>query len=259
MALQLTELLSRYGPVAIIWFDGLRDQAKYDGRRFINLIRELQPQTLVNNRIGLPGDYETPEQFIPKAIPTRKVRLSGVDPAAAAALESGVPRPEDFRLWETCMTINHTWAYNKNDRNFKSSRQLIRNLVEVASRGGNFLLNVGPTPLGTIQPEFQERLRAIGKWLDRNGEAIYDTTYGPIQSLSLGRTTAKGRDVFLHIFDWPGASVELPAQMLPRLRSVSMLASGAPLEFQQDGRRVTIQLPAQAPDPDVTVIALRSA
>jgi alpha-L-fucosidase len=232
MRLQLTELLTRYGPVAIIWFDGLHDQAKYDGRRFIDLIHELQPQTLVNNRIGLPGDYDTPEQFFPKTIPVR--------------------------LWETCMTINHTWAYNKNDQNFKSSRQLIRTLVEVASRGGNFLLNVGPTPQGTIQPEFEERLRAIGKWLDRNGEAIYDTTAGPLQGLSFGRTTAKNRDIFLHILDWPGASVELAGNMLPKLRSVSLLDTRASLEFRQNDQRVTIQLPAQAPDPDVTVIVLRS-
>ncbi len=132
MSLQLTELLTRYGPVALIWFDGLSDQAKYDGRRFLSQIRDLQPDTLVNNRIGLPADYETPEQFIPKAIPTRNVRLSGIDPAEANALQSGVPMPEDFRLWETCMTINNTWAYNRNDTNFKSSRQLIRSLVEVA-------------------------------------------------------------------------------------------------------------------------------
>ena len=259
MELQLTELLTRYGPVAIIWFDGLHDQQKYDGRRFLDLIHRLQPATLVNNRIGLPADYETPEQFIPKAIPTRNVRISGIDPKEAESLKQGVPRPEDFRLWETCMTINHTWAYNKNDRNFKSSRDLIRDLVEVASRGGNFLLNVGPTPEGTIQPEFQERLRAIGKWMDRNGDAIYDTTYGPVQGLPFGRTTQKNRDVFLHIFEWPGNSVELPSTSLPKLRSVSMLDSRASLEFRQDDQRVVIQLPAQAPDPDVTVIAMRAA
>lgn len=259
MELQLTELLTRYLPVAIIWFDGLSEQDKYNGRRFIHLIRDLQPATLVNNRIGVPADYETPEQFIPKAIPTRKVRIAGIDPKDTSALSPGIPDPEDFRLWETCMTINRTWAFNKNDRNFKSSRQLIRNLVEVASRGGNFLLNVGPTPEGTIQPEFEERLRAIGKWLDRNGDAIYDTTYGPLQGLSFGRTTAKDRDTFLHIFEWPGTSLELPGKGLSKIRSVSMLDSGAPLDFRQDDQRVTIQLPAQAPDPDATVIVLRAA
>src|SRR5207253_6471137 len=87
-----------------------------------------------------------------------------------------VPKPEDFELWETCMTINNTWAYNMHDREFKSAQFLIRGLVEVASRGGNFLLNVGPQPDGVIQPEFQDRLRAIGEWLSVNGESIYETT-----------------------------------------------------------------------------------
>ena len=89
------------------------------------------------------------------------------------------------------MTINNTWAYNKNDRDFKSSQTLIRSLVEVASRGGNFLLNVGPQPDGQIQPEFQQRLRAIGDWLTLNGDSIYGTTYGPVQGVTGLRTTPK--------------------------------------------------------------------
>ena len=101
------------------------------------------------------------------------------------------------------MTINDTWAYNAHDRHFKSSTDLIRGLVEVASRGGNFLLNVGPQPDGMIQPEFQERLRAIGDWITVNGDSIYETTYGPIQGQSAYRMTAKGSDLYVHIFDWP--------------------------------------------------------
>jgi alpha-L-fucosidase len=260
MRLQLSELLTRYGPVCVIWFDGLFDQAKYDGRRFLDLIHELQPATLVNNRIGLAADYETPEQFIPKAIPTRNVRITGIDPKVADALKPGVPKPEDFRLWETCMTINNTWAYNKNDHAYKSSRQLIRNMVEVASRGGNFLLNVGPTPEGTIQPEFEERLRAIGKWMDRNGESIYETTYGPVQGVSFARTTAKHRDVYVHVFDWPrSGSMELSADNLPKMRSAALLHNGMPLEFQQQDRSIVVKLPPEAPDPDVSVVVLRAA
>ncbi len=259
MELQLTELLTRYGPVALIWFDGLREQSKYDGRRFLKLIHELQPAALVNNRIGVPGDYETPEQFIPKMIPTRGVRISGTNPADAAALSGGVPRAEDFRLWETCMTINGTWAYNKNDPRFKTSASLIRDLVEAASRGGNFLLNAGPEPDGTIQPEFQERLLAIGTWLGRNGDAIYGTEYGPLQDLKFARTTAKNRDVFLHVFDWPGAAAVLPAEHLPELRTVEFLDSGKPIEFTRDERQLTLKLPAEAPAAAVTVIALRGA
>jgi alpha-L-fucosidase len=193
MQLQLTELLTRYGPVVLIWFDGLHHQEKYGGIRFINLIRQLQPATLVNDRIGVPGDYETPEQFIPAGIPTKDVRFNAVDISIQQKLKTTIPKPEDFQLWETCMTINNTWAYNIHDRDFKSAQSLIRGLVEVASRGGNFLLNVGPQPDGLIQPEFQERLRAIGDWLTVNGDSIYGTTYGPVQGMASLRTTAKGK------------------------------------------------------------------
>jgi alpha-L-fucosidase len=258
MGLQLTELLTRYGDVCIIWFDGLSNQQKYDGERFLRLIHNYQAETLVNNRIGLPADYETPEQFIPKAIPTKGVRILGIDPKVADVLPGGVPQPDEFRLWETCMTINNTWAYNKWDRDFKSSRHLIRSLVEVASRGGNFLLNVGPEPDGTIQPEFQERLHAIGKWLDVNGEAIYGTLYGPLQGLENVRLTAKNSEVFVHVFDWPSGELSLNG-LKPRVYAAELLATHAPLEFKQDEKSLTISLPAVAPDPDVSVIRLRTS
>ena len=101
------------------------------------------------------------------------------------------------------MTINGTWAYNKNDTQYKSAKELIQDLVNVASKGGNFLLDVGPTPEGTIQPEFVERLQEMGKWMKVYGDSIYGTTYGPLQNLAFGKTTAKGRLVYLHVFDWP--------------------------------------------------------
>ncbi len=255
MQLQLRELLTRYGPVALIWFDGLNDQQKYDGAHVLRMISEIQPATLVNDRLGVDGDYETPEQFIPAAIPTKGVRLSGIDPNVSKLLKSTVPRPEDFRLWETCMTINNTWAYNKNDHDYKSPRTLIRGLVEVASRGGNFLLNVGPQPDGQIQPEFQERLKAIGAWLTLNGDSIYGTTYGPVQNVQGLRTTAKPKTIYLHLFDWTPPVSTVPG-IDARVLSARLLANGTPLKFRQTEAKLEIEIPPSAPDPDVSVIAL---
>jgi alpha-L-fucosidase len=229
MELQVRELLTRYGDVLVIWFDGLGQQRKYDGLRFHKVIHELQPNALINNRIGLPGDFETPEQFTPKTLPERP--------------------------WETCMTINRTWAYNKNDTNYKSTTQLIRTLVDVASKGGNFLLNVGPTPEGIIQPEFEERLRGIGEWLKTNGGSIYGTTHGPLQNLSWGKTTAKRKTIYLHVFEWPKGTLEVD-NIKPRVARVSLLAGRKPLKFSQKGDHVSIQVPGQAPDPHVSVLEI---
>jgi alpha-L-fucosidase len=257
MQLQLSELLTRYGPVALIWFDGLNHQEKYNGAQVVQMIREFQPATLVNDRIGVDADYETPEQFIPTAIPTKGVVLTGVDPNVSSRLKNTIPRQEDFRLWETCMTINNTWAYNKNDHEYKSEQTLIRSLVEVASCGGNFLLNVGPQPDGQIQPEFQERLRAIGDWLALNGDSIYGTTYGPVQGVTGLRTTANDKSVFVHVFDWPASTLEI-AGIEGRVLSARLLANGKPLTFRQAEGKLQIDIPQQAPDPNASVIALKT-
>ena len=258
MQLQLTELLTRYGPVVLIWFDGLNEQQKYDGRRFLDLIHHLQPATLVNDRIGVPGDYVTPEQFIPKGIPTKDVRFNAVDTSVDGKLRPLIPKPEDFQLWETCMTINNQWAYNEHDRDFKSTQFLIRALVEVASRGGNFLLNVGPRPDGTIQPEFQERLRAIGDWLSMNGDSIYGTTYGPVQGVPSIRTTAKDNQLFVHVFDWPSGALEFSG-IQSRVISARLLATGQALKFTQTQQALRLDLPPKIRDPNVTTIALTIA
>jgi len=127
----------------------------------------------------------------------------------------------------------------------------------VASKGGNFLLNVGPSPEGVIQSEFQDRLREMGKWLAINGESIYGTTYGPLQNLSYGKTTAKGGTTYLHIFDWPNGSLQVSG--LGHVSRVSLLARGEILSFQRSGKGVTIQLPAEAPDPDDTVLKIETS
>jgi len=255
MELQLRELLTHYGDVALIWFDGLYQQQKYDGARMQRVIHELQPRTLMNNRIGIPGDFETPEQFLPASIPVKGRQLD-FNHHETGTKPGDVPSPEDFRLWETCMTINHTWAYNKNDRDFKSAKELVRTLIEVASRGGNFLLDVGPGPDGTIQPEFRERLLAIGQWLSVNGESIYGTTYGPLQTLSFGRTTAKGRTIYLHVFDWQKEQLTVPG-LTGNVESVRLLAGNRPVSFHQNGTSLVLDTSGIQPDPYATVFSVK--
>jgi alpha-L-fucosidase len=254
---QLRELLTQYGPVALIWFDGLDREEKYQGQRFISLIHQLQPAALVNNRIGVDGDFVTPEQEVPDRIPTKRAAKDQPDVAKpeASALAT-VPLSEDFQLWETCMTINDTWAYNKNDRHFKSVQVLIQDLANVASKGGNFLLNVGPTPEGTIQHEFIERLQAMGKWMKVNGDSIYGTTYGPWQNLSFGKTTAKGKTIYLHVFDWPSKpELEVPG-LERRVSRITVLATGRKAKFRQRRDRLLISVPPSAPDPNDSVLQI---
>ena len=254
MELQLRELLTRYGDVFAVWFDGLGHQEKYDGHRFHRMIREMRPGAVINNRIGLMGDFVTPEQRVPKGIPRKNSTIGYVDPADRGVL-AAPPNPEEFQPWEACMTINGTWAYNRNDTRYKSAGELIRVLIDTASKGGNFLLNVGPTPEGEIQPEFQERLRAIGAWMKVNGESIYGTTYGPLQDLKWGRTTAKGKTVYVHVFDWPAGKLEIPGLAA---RKVTLLAGGQALRFAHAGSALMVDVPARAPDASATVIAVET-
>jgi alpha-L-fucosidase len=255
MAGQLRELLTNYGPVALIWFDGLDREEKYQGQRLINLIHELQPASLVNNRIGVDADFVTPEQEIPDRIPTR-LKASNLPPPAQPEAPPTVPPPEDFELWETCMTINDTWAYNKNDQHYKSVKVLIQDLANVASKGGNFLLDVGPTPEGTIQPEFVERLQAMGQWMKVNGDSIYGTTYGPWQNLTFGKSTARGKTIYLHVFDWTSNhELELPA-LASRVSRVTLLATGHKTRFKQEKDRLLITVPSAAPDPNDSVLKI---
>jgi alpha-L-fucosidase len=256
---QLRELLTHYGPVAMVWFDGLDRVERYQGQRFIDLIHALQPAALVNNRIAVDGDFVTPEQEIPDRIPIRSAaeQASGATESQAPS-PATAPSPGDFQLWETCMTINDTWAYNKNDRNFKSAKVLIQDLVNVASKGGNFLLDVGPTPEGTIQPEFVERLQAMGQWLKVNGDSIYGTTYGPWQNLPFGKSTAKGKTIYLHIFDWPSKpELEVPAPAR-RVTRITLLATRRRIRYTQKGDRLLMTVPVAAPGPNDSVLKIET-
>lgn len=283
----LRKLLTGYGPVGALWFDGLAGHAKYDPARFQRLVASLSPSTLVNDRLGGGFDFITAEQFIPRrGIPIKhkvsrpsdgQVRgllwllktpgVSGLIQRLAARYAEGslqlarvptasYPKRERFQPWETCMTMNRSWAYNPRDQRYKPAAHLIASLVEVASRGGNYLLDVGPSPGGTFPPEAVERLEGIGRWMAVNGAAIYGTTYGPLQHLLFGRTTARENVVYLHVWDWP-SSGRIGLGAMPGLVSeVRLLAGGEALPFRQAGNQFTIEVPGQPPDPVVSVLSI---
>jgi alpha-L-fucosidase len=237
---QLKELLTGYGPLGILWFDGQWEDAwtRERGADLYRYVRSLQPSIIINNRVGKGdiGDYGTPEQTIP----------------ANAEAEP----------WESCMTMNDHWGYNKHDQNWKSAATLIRNLVDCASKGGNYLLNVGPTSEGLIPPASVERLAAVGRWMKVNGAAIYATTAGPFKKLAWGCATKKvrpdGTTLYLHVFNWPADGKLLLPSLKNPLETAYLLADPAkkPLTAQAGDLGVTLTLPAAPPDPVCSVIVL---
>jgi alpha-L-fucosidase len=258
MGLQLHELLTHYGPVATLWFDSddASTQQRYDGQRFVDEVHRLQPAALVNNRLGVPGDFATPEQFIPKAIPVKGVRLDSPDHSAADKMAITVPRPEEFQPWESCMTINDSWAYRPKDRNFKSPDAIIRALIEVISRGGNLLLDVGPQPDGQIQPEFAERLNAVGAWTRHNAAAIYGSTYGPIQGQQAYRTTARAASTFVFVMDETATEVIVSPINRP-VHQARLVSNGKPLAFHPSGKGIRVPLDKSLWVSGIPVLELR--
>jgi alpha-L-fucosidase len=257
---QLKELLTNYGPIGLLWFDGEWEPTWTNERakRVSDYIHSIQPNVIVNNRLGKArngmagmsdgegvGDYGTPEQTVP-----------------AMGFGPGVD-------WESCMTMNDHWGYNKTDDHWKSSRELIRTLIDCASKGGNYLLNVGPTAQGTFPAASVERLKEIGSWMKVNGDGIYGTTASPFKKFSWGRATMKresrldGRvhpNIYLHVFDWP-TNGEL---LVPGLKTLPTQAyqrgngpqvkPGVPFELTQDGLK--LKLPVQALNPVSSTIVL---
>ena len=228
------------------------------GERFIEQVHRLQPATLINNRLGVDGDFATPEQFIPKAIPVRGVRLDSPDHSAADKQAVTVPRAQEFQPWEACMTINDTWAYRPKDQNFKSADTLIRSLIEVISRGGNFLLDVGPQPDGQIQPEFADRLHRVGEWTHRNAGAIYGSGYGPIQGEPAFRTTARGSSVYVFVMDESAREITV-GPLGTASTQARLVADGKTIAAHAEGRSVRIALDKTLWQHGVPVIELRPA
>lgn len=236
---QLKELLTNYGPIAILWFDGGWEHNAEELRssEVNSFVRSLQPDILINDRNHLPEDFSTPEQTIP-----------------AGAMPGG-------RLWETCMTINDTWGYAKNDENWKPAEDLIRKLCDIAHKGGNFLLNVGPTAEGTFPEPIVERLKKIGEWMKVNGESIYRTTQCPFRKLSFdGRCTVKGNVLYLHVFNWPEGDLMLEGLDTEVLNACALsdkkkLKVSSEL-IKNDSRKIFYISKPKHLDPAVTVVKL---
>ncbi len=255
MKKQLTELLTGYGPISGIWFDGHWDQLENDHDKkstskidwqyeeLYALIHRLQPGCMVGNNHHLdilPGeDFQMFEKDLPGGNTTG---------FGGAPVSNAVPL-------ETCETINGSWGFNITDRNYKSTRELIHTLVKAAGYGSNFLLNIGPMPDGNIQPEFRERLTAIGTWLKTNGKTIYGTNGGYLSPQPWGAITQTGKKYYLHILDRNSEQILLPVPF--KIKQLKTYKDGQPVRFTivPDGQ-VVIHLNGVARDPDDTILVM---
>jgi alpha-L-fucosidase len=240
---QLTELLTNYGPIGGIWFDGMWDKPDADWHvaDTYALIHRLQPAALiVPNHHGapLPGeDAQTFEQDLPGA------NTAGFNTTTIGTLPL-----------ETSLTMNDSWGFNITDRHWKSVPEIVAYLVRAAGSNANLLLNIGPRPDGTIQPEAAQHLREVGRWLQVYGTSIYNTRGGPVSPRPWGVTTQRGDTVFVHVLDWRDRLIAIPLVGL-RVSRATMLGSAEPLDFEQTSVGLRLTLPNRgAGEPDRVIV-----
>jgi alpha-L-fucosidase len=235
---QIKELLTNYGKISVLWWDYATQMKTVSGAEKLQSLLALQPGIITNDRLhpDFRGDTKTPEQGIP-------------DRDAV-----------DGQNWETCMTMNGSWGYKSYDHNWKSSEILIRNLIKIAARGGNYLLNIGPKPDGTFPQECIDRLKDIGKWMNVNGEAIYGTQAGRLPALPWGECTQKEEKgkaiIYLSVFDWPKTGQLNVPGLNNAVISARLLGTGSKLKITKTGDQLSIRIPTTAPDAAASVIRL---
>ncbi len=235
---QVKELLTNYGDVAVLWWDTPTNMTDEYAAK-LNALLSMQPMIITNDRLkrpNYPGDYKTPEQRIPDL-----KELDGKD-------------------WETCMTMNETWGYKSYANNWKSVETLVRNLIDIASKGGNYLLNVGPKSDGTFPQESIDILKGMGAWMKVNSEAIYGTKANPLAPMTWGRITSKnsknGTTLYLSVFDWPKDGKLIVPGLKNEVASVTLLANGQILKSKSENDGVEIKIPEKPVDVIATVIKL---
>ena len=229
---QIRELLTNYGKVDILWYDvpWPLNATGWESEKMNRMVFDLQPDIIVNNRNLLQGDFATPEQEITP--------------------ESG------GRAWESCMTLNDSWGYHRADDNWKSPRTVIRNLVSCTGQGGNYLLNIGPRPDGSVPEESARILEEVGRWMQRNSASIYGTDLCGVRTSNYADFTRKGNTLYMHVYFWPGETVAL-AGLRTRVKAARLFASNRAVDFQQDDFRVRLTgLPADPPDTPLTTFTI---
>jgi alpha-L-fucosidase len=230
---QVKEIMENYGDVAVVWWDTPMNITPEMAQKISSVLKKY-PNLITNNRLGggVGGDLETPEQFIPA---------------------TGFPG----RNWEVCMTMNGHWGYNAYDDRWKSTTDLLQKLIDIVSKGGNFLLNVGPNQYGIIPEVCQQNLKEIGDWLKINGDAIYGTQASPFPYLSWGRATRKEQTIYLHLFDWPKDG-KLIVPLGNKIVKAYLLADAKTyLNIKSGKGNSIIQVPNYAPDKVASVVAIQ--
>jgi alpha-L-fucosidase len=241
----IRELMSNYGKIDILWYDvdWPLTPEQWRSKEMNEMVFKLQPDIVVNNRNGLPGDFTTPEQHVGRAL-------------------------KNGRAWETCMTMNDSWGFQRADDNWKTPKTILRDLIACARGGGNYLLNIGPEPDGSVPPESVHILTEVGKWMDKNGPTIYES--GPCEAgpTPFADFTRKGNTLYIHVYFWPAntpaaewltfyqpPTVVAIGGLRAKVKSARLFASGKKVDFRQDDISVQFSgLPVSAPEQPLTVI-----